>query len=857
VTAQPAIDPSRSNWPNWPNWLKRLRQRLSQRTDSEHEQALVRLAICAVVMVYLVVLQWRAPVGASYALEILAGALFILFSAAIFVAIIVRPAASGARRYLAMAADNVANTFFMVSAGAAGSPLYGVYLWITIGYGVRYGTKYLFACQALSLIGFVVVWHQSKFWAVQSTLSVGLFLTLVLVPLYAAGLLGRLSTALAKAETASAAKSRFLATMSHEIRTPLNGILGIAQLLRPQAGSEEQRDLLETLEQSSQALLSLIQNVLDISKIESGKLDVAKEEFSLRSLAEGVHKLFDFSARQKSVTLTLHLAPNLPETVVADEAKLRQVLMNLVGNAVKFTPAGGNVSLTCDVLARRDAQARLRFEVVDTGIGIPKHLQASVFDPFTQADETITRKFGGTGLGTAIARQLVQVMGGTIGLDSEEGSGARFWFEVPVAAGGTAAVLGGQPSLAELNILLLGLAPVDQELCQSHLRGWGVSCDIVAAVEYARKALQEATALQRSFDFVLAGEAGQLELSSLPRLLHHELGQAALLGVYQESTPHSVDSLFGDGFAALVPSPIDKTVLFNALHAKQNPQRARQVSAAAIAALGWPGAFPAYRILLADDNATNRKILETALLRSGHTVVAVNSGDEALAALAKRKFDLAILDVRMPDMSGIDVLRAWRFQEQIGSRLPILMLSADATQDTVREALDAGAQAFLAKPVQLAELAERIYALAGPGRELARAAPPKQGRSSADEGGSTQPVRIAALEELAALSADPAFLRNLIEGFVADTQRALDEMEAAIQRKSAQLFRDSAHAIKGSASNIGAERLVELCNEARVLSGHGISSRHPVLLAEMRVEFASVSEILRGYARASAKPGLP
>jgi two-component system sensor histidine kinase RpfC len=839
------------------NWLARLRQELSQRADSEHEQALVRLAICAIVMIYLLVLQWRAQPGVSYALEIVAGAVFIAFSGALFVAIVVRPAASVTRRSLAMVADNVANTFFMVSAGAAGSPLYGVYLWITIGYGVRYGTKYLFACQALSLIGFLLVWRLSSYWSVQSTLSVGLLLTLVLVPLYAAGLLARLSTALAKAESASAAKSRFLATMSHEIRTPLNGILGIAQLLRPQAGNEEQRGLLETLQESSRALLSLIQNILDISKIESGRLDLVREEFSLPNLVEGVHKLFDFSARQKSLALSLVLPQELPEIVEADEAKLRQVLMNLVGNAVKFTPAGGSVSLSCELLERRGPLGRLRFGVKDTGIGIPKHLQSSIFDPFTQADESVTRRFGGTGLGTAIAHQLVQLMGGTIGVESEEGNGARFWFEVPVALADVVTLPGGQRSLAKLNVLMLGLMPVDQELCQSYLRGWGVSCASQAETEAGESALQHA-ASQRPYDMVLVGAAGQHDLIRWAKALGSELAPSPLLiGVYSETTPHSVDSLFNAGFAALVPSPIDKTVLFNALHAGHNPARAREVSIGAIAALGWPGAFPSYSILLADDNATNRTILETALKRSGHAVTAAISGDEALEHLAQRRFDLAILDVRMPDVSGIDVLKAWRFQERAGTRLPILMLSADATPEVVRETLDSGADAFLAKPVQLAELAERIHTLVRPSHAQSKTVEvaPERAKPVAQVA-TAQPVRLNVLEELTALSTDRAFLRNLVEGFIVDTEHALHEMETAIRLKNAQLFRDAAHAIKGSASNLGADHLVELCNQARVTSGHGMSRRHPVLLAEIKVEFSRVSETLRGHAKASAKPGL-
>ncbi len=851
MAASPATESSRLGA------LAHLRKRLSQRGDSEHEQALVRLAICAAVMIYLLILQWRAPVGTSYALEIAAGAIFIALSAALFIAIVAKPAASAPRRFVAMIADNVATTFFMVSAGAAGSPLYGVYLWITIGYGVRYGTKYLFACQALSILGFLIVWQQSAFWWEQSTLSIGLFLTLVLVPLYAAGLLARLSAALAKAESASAAKSRFLATMSHEIRTPLNGIVGIAQLLRPQAGNEEQRGLLETLQESSRALLSLIQNILDISKIESGKLDLVQDEFSLQTLSEGVYKLFDFSAKQKSIALTLAMPQQLPETFVGDEAKLRQVLMNLVGNAVKFTPAGGSVRLDCEVLERRGNQARLRFEVRDTGIGIPKHLQANIFDPFTQADESVTRRFGGTGLGTAIARQLVQLMGGTIGVESEEGKGARFWFEVPLGVVDVHA-FGAQSSLAQLKVLMFGLAPIDQELCQSHLRSWGVSCQVYGSVDEAKRAFQEASASQQPFDVVVAGGHSERDLASVGKLLSSQTAPVpVLLGVYEENTQYTVNSLFGCGFAALVPSPIEKTVLFNALHAGHNPERARQVSVAAIAALGWPGAFPSYNILLADDNATNRTILETALRRAGHSVVAATSGDEALERLAQQRFDLAILDVRMPDVSGIDVLKAWRFQEEAGVRLPILILTADATQEAVREALDAGADAFLAKPVQLSDLIERIHSLARPARRAPKPAEVAEQPLEPTPTASDAPcVRVAVLEELTALSSDRSFFANLVEGFIADTEDALEQMESAIRGKNPQLFRDAAHAIKGSASNLGADHLVELCNQGRVISGQGMSRRHPVLLAEIRVEFARVSEVLRGHAKATAKPGL-
>jgi two-component system sensor histidine kinase RpfC len=405
---------------------------------------------------------------------------------------------------------------------------------------------------------------------------------------------------------------------------------------------------------------------------------------------------------------------------------------------------------------------------------------------------------------------------------------------------------------------MFGLAPIDQELCQSHLRSWGVSCQAYGSVDEAKRAFQEASASQQPFDVVVAGGHSERDLASLGKLLSSQTAPVpVLLGVYEENTQYTVNSLFGCGFAALVPSPIEKTVLFNALHAGHNPERARQVSVAAIAALGWPGAFPSYNVLLADDNATNRTILETALRRAGHSVIAATSGDEALERLAQQRFDLAILDVRMPDVSGIDVLKAWRFQEEAGVRLPILILTADATQEAVREALDAGADAFLAKPVQLSDLIERIHSLARPARRAPKPAEVAEQPVEPTPTASDAPcVRVAVLEELTALSSDRSFFANLVEGFIADTEDALEQMESAIRVKNPQLFRDAAHAIKGSASNLGADHLVELCNQGRVISGQGMSRRHPVLLAEIRVEFARVSEVLRGHAKATAKPGL-
>src|SRR5207344_1022911 len=470
-TAVPGEAPAR------PNALQGLRARLAARPDTEHEQGILRLVISSVVFLYLLpdALTQR-DLWPVYVMGI-----HLLLALMIFLRIAYSSVVSPVRRVGAQFADVAAITWYMAVFGESAAPLFLLYIWVTLGSGFRFGPKYLVSELAMSVVGFGIALYVNEWWRAHSALGIGMLIGMLAVSMYVLSLVRRMFDALARAEAANLAKRRFISMVSHELRTPLNAIIGMADLMRDTPLNREQADMLQTLRGSSRVMLGLVEDVLDFSKIEAGKVVLEKADFDLHALVNSTCRIVSAQAAAKGVEFVVSIMPEVPPAVRGDPHHLRQVLINLAGNAVKFTERG-SVTVHVSAQSETEQKVRLKFSIRDTGIGIPPEAQSRIFESFTQGDQSTTRRFGGTGLGTTIAKQLVGLMRGNIGLESAVGLGSTFWVELdldkqPERAGA------GTGELAQARILLIGFPQPEREPLEQALAGWGANPVAVATVE--------------------------------------------------------------------------------------------------------------------------------------------------------------------------------------------------------------------------------------------------------------------------------------------------------------------------------------------------------------------------------------
>lgn len=507
---------------------------------------------------------------------------------------------------------------------------------------------------------------------------------------------------------ASRFKSEFLATMSHELRTPLNGILGMNELLLRTELTPKQKEFVEACISSGRSLLQLINDVLDISKIESGKFEVDLRECDLESLVYDIVSAFSHSIRQKGLTLTCHVSPDASVLALCDDHRLRQVLVNLVGNAMKFTPPGGSVSLSLKCLQRDRQRTTLRFSVTDTGAGIPEEKLHRLFSPFSQVDSSTARQFGGSGLGLAICKQLIELMGGTVGVTSRVGVGSTFWFDVPLQ------LLSDDTELARKRQVLAGarvlaVDGIDRERRQigDCLRAWGCSVDVVATVKEALDAVQLAEVSGKPMSIVLAdcrlaiGDEYILlqKLAETPRL--------PIIGLGSEDDFEAAAYLQRLGIRQLLHDPVRPSTLYDALTSvlavtvvpaprTSEPQVRQPV----------PVNLQAH-ILVAEDNHINQMFVVELLKYCGCTSDIAANGDAAVVAFDEKPYDLILMDCQMPEMDGFAATREIRRREATrpaSRRIPIIALTANAMKGDVERCLDAGMDGYLSKPLQAAQL---------------------------------------------------------------------------------------------------------------------------------------------------------
>jgi len=839
--------------------IKRFREKLSRRADSEHEQALIRVVLVAVASIYLMsYIHKDGQITPNEHLSVYYACSYLLFSLVLFLYVIfLAEGSSPFRRYIGMAGDIGSTAIIMYLTGENASPFFIILLWVTFGNGFRYGRKYLFASALLSVVLYGLVIRQNGFWNTHPALATGLLIGLVVLPLYVSTLLKKLKEAIQKAEEANRAKTQFLANMSHEMRTPLNGIMGMAALIQDTPLSADQEDCAKTIEASARTMLSLIDDVLDISKIEAGKYQIEAIDFDLYSLVRSTTAIVMPVAQAKGISLSTRFSSKIPFLLRGDPLQLRKIFLNLLGNAVKFTEEG-EVILSAELTGETAECVSIRFSVSDTGIGIAPEAQARIFERFTQADGTVSRRFGGTGLGTTIVKQLVDLMGGHIGVQSEPGEGSTFWFTLTFdKQRGIVSHPGGECSLKESRILVVSADRETTETVQGYLASWGIRAVTASRAAQAFALLVSAADREEPYHLALVVQRSlDMDPFEFARGIKadHTIQKVQLILSADGDTEPDLETVTRRGYAAAVSIPIDKTLLFNALHFVR-PDQPEQNGIANLA--------QRYRrrkedrrtlsILVAEDNPTNQKVIAKILERAGHEVRLVENGELALDALEKQDFDLAILDLHMPVMGGIETAKIHRVTHTQGPRIPIVALTADATAESRRACEEAGIDAYLTKPVEVRKVLELVNAIVPyekrPGARFPADSDRQDDTREEIPTGSDTVLNMDVLQELQTLGGRGGFLEKLVQVFLESGEQKLQEMTRAVATRNHETFRSLAHAMKGSAGQIGAMALMEECSRSSHLDPTTFRDDGTALLQRIEQEYSKAKDALLRYVR--------
>ena len=686
-------------------WTFGLPPELVARAD--FQSAVVRLVIWAFGLVYIGLGAYTGHYAVNLPYFLSLFALFLGINITILVSTI-QVADSTPRRYLGLLVDILATSLVIQLTREAVSPFYLFYIWIFISAGTRYGRSQLIFATVVSVLAYNAVLLSLNHWSEHPFEATFFMLLLVALPIYQYSLLRRLQRARAEAERANQAKSDFLATMTHELRTPLTGVIGMTDLLETTELNSEQREYVIAISRSAELLGSLIGDILDLSKIDARRLQLEETPFDLRATVKEVCNLMEPQALGKGLELVLRVAPGLPARVIGDPLRTRQILLNLVGNAVKFTEQGEvELSVTPRPAEGPLDRPHLLFEVRDTGIGIPADKIATIFESFRQVDESTTRRFGGSGLGTTIARDLSELMGGAIGVDSTEGHGSRFWVRLPLPPSEAPPVATHSRRLNGLHALIFERNTTYRRLIREELTALGMRCDEAEDIaQLSRLIAQPADVL------VVADSPQPVDMNAMLHLFRR---------TFEETLPCLCLTYAGRHTAQveqLCTAHLDKPFLIEELIAAladllepsaatgaQNATATTKVSPRP-APVTRPDAEP-IRILVAEDNAIAAKVIQTFLDRLGFSVVLVENGEEALDAARAGDFDIAFIDLRMPKLDGIAFTRAYRADERDG-HLPIVALTANAAEDTKAACLEAGMDDFLSKPVKAEALRQVV-----------------------------------------------------------------------------------------------------------------------------------------------------
>ena len=687
-----------------------------------------------------------------------------------------------------------------------------IMMWAVLGNGFRFGNRWLFLAAGAMAVSFATVVAVSPFWHDIPVLAAALLAGLLVLPAYCSTLIAKLSRATEQATAANRAKSYFLASVSHELRTPLNAIIGYATQLEEENLSPRIAAMVGSSHKAAEHLLYLIEQLLYASRSESMQGPVSESPYTLPDLVAQTRDILIPQAQEKGIDLHVHAAPGSDQKICGPAEMVRNMMLNLASNAIKFT-AEGQVVIECGIAQAPDGP-ELWFAVEDSGVGIAPEAQQRIFEPFVQADESVLDRFGGTGLGLAICRQFADRMGGVLSVESEPGVGSRFTYRGPASFVQQSDSEEESAETEAAAIIHFG----GKELENSDAR-YRIDLEPCADADDLRAALKSAE-LQK-YDIAVIDEAIANMVSSADPLWQQFI-EARTPAVLQSADrcANLEDIALRAAFATVIPAQPDFNALRSAIRIgcsfRGTPPSDRQAELAPAAQI----LVSPRRVLVADDNRTNREVLKTILESIGHEVHFAVDGEEALEALENLNFDIVLLDVNMPKLSGIEVCALWRQIEGPRQRLPILGLTADATDETAQKCLDAGMDARFTKPMRRGELIRAMEQFCPEPEGSSRSAAPEPGKLMAvPEGLSSSdsvldPAQIESLLEMGGTE----FLESLCLSYCEDVEQLIVDLERAANQQELEAFCFAAHAIKSSAANIGASDLRTLCGRLETIA---------------------------------------